>query len=100
MKTQYEIYMDFQKAMELANRLRSMAAKINSLADENLQGSLTRIRTNWTGENAEAFLAKGDIVKNKVSATAKDILKTADAIAKIAERTRDAELAAITIAQE
>lgn len=100
MKTQYEIYMDFQKAMELVNRLRSMANKINSLADENFQGSLTRVKANWTGENAEAFLAKGGIVKNKVSATAQDILKTADAIAKIAERTKEAELAAITIAQE
>ncbi len=100
MKTAYEIYMDFRKAKAQADRLRSIAKNMNSLADEGVGGSLSSIRSNWTGENADAFLGKGEAIKNKISLTAADINKVADAIMKIAERTRDAELAAIAIAEE
>ncbi len=100
MKTEYEIYMDFRRAMDQANRLKTIANNMSNLANDSMMSSLNAIRSSWSGENAEAFLNKGQSIQNRIELTAGDLYKVANAIITIAERTRDAELAAIAIAKE
>ena len=100
MRTEYEIRMDFNRAMAQVERLNGIANSLKALADEDLNASLTNIRSNWEGENAEAFLEKGQKAKQKVSTTASKITRVAATIKSIAERTMQAELAAIRIAED
>ena len=100
MKTEYEIYMDFRKAVNQANRLRAIANNMSSLANDSMGGILNSIRSSWSGENADAFVYKGQNIQNRINSTANDLHKVANAIITIATRTRDAELAAIAIAKE
>ncbi|SCY71341.1 Proteins of 100 residues with WXG [Lachnospiraceae bacterium XBB2008] len=99
MKTEYEIYMNFKKAEAQVNKLRNIAQGMRSLANDDIEGTIGRIRTNWSGENSEAFLAKAQIIENKIGETANDIQRVADAIMSNAERTMRTELAAIGVAQ-
>lgn len=100
MKSEYEIYMDFKRAKEQAQRLRSIANRLQSMANEEMSRTLNAVGTNWTGENSEAFLAKGNTLKGKISGTGGDLHKIANAIDRIAETTRAAEMAAIAIASD
>ena len=99
MKTVWQIQMDFKRAMEAASRLRSIASSMDNNAGSlgNTMGSIDR---SWDGENSEAYLAKGRKVQNNISTTAAGIRRVAGAIEEIAIRTRDAEMAAIRIAEE
>ena len=98
MKTQYEIYMDFRAAIDQVQELRSIASSMESISNDQLQGTLNSVARNWQGENAEAYLTKAQGVRNKILLTAADIRKVADTIEEIAQRTYDAEIRAIEIA--
>lgn len=100
MRSEYQIWMDFRIAQEQVQNLRAVAARMEELADQRMQGALRRVGSNWKGENSEAFQGKGRILQNKITLTASDIRRIADAVEQIARRTRDAELAAIRIAGE
>ncbi len=99
MKTMWQIQMDFKKAMEAAEKLRSIARRMDDNASD-LAGTMTSINSSWDGENSELYLAKGQKVQGNISTTASGIRKVADAVERIAIRTRDAEIAAINIAND
>ena len=99
MKSEHEIYMDFQKAKDQANRLRQIASNMNNVADDELGGAVTKIRSDWTGENSEAYVQKADKEKQKINKTAQDLRRVAETIETIAARIMEAELAAIRIAR-
>ncbi|MCR5556414.1 MAG: WXG100 family type VII secretion target [Butyrivibrio sp.] len=99
MKTVWQIQMDFDRAMDAARRLRSIASGMDSNAGQ-LGSTMNSIDRSWDGENSEAYLAKGKKVQNKLSVTANGIRQVAQAIEEIAIRTREAELAAIRIAED
>jgi WXG100 family type VII secretion target len=99
MKSEHEIYMDFQKAKEQAARLRQIASNMNNVADDELGGAVTKIRSDWTGENSEAYIQEADKEKQKINKTAQDLRRVAETIETIAARIMEAELAAIRIAR-
>lgn len=99
MKTAWQIQMDFKKAMDAANRLRSIASRMDSNAN-NLGSTIGAIDRSWDGENSEAYQAKGRKVQDNITTTASGIRRVAEAIEEIATRTRDAEMEAIRIAEE
>ncbi len=99
-KTEFEIYMDFQKVQLQIEELRNIASRMSSLADDDISGTISSIRGNWSGENADAFTAKGIKIQEKIGMTANDIRKAADTFETMAIRMRDAELANIRIAKE
>ena len=100
MKSEYQINMDFQKAEAQVSELRSLANQMRDIANEELNRTLNNINANWDGENSEAFLAKGRMLKSRISNTATDIDRIADSIHAIAENTKRAELEAVRIARE
>ncbi|MCR4596565.1 MAG: hypothetical protein K5673_07260 [Lachnospiraceae bacterium] len=99
MKTVWQINMDFQKAMAAVERLNAIASGLESNAD-NLGTTIDSIDRNWDGENSEAYIVKGRKVQNNISLTAGGIRQVAATVEAIAIRTRDAELAAISIAED
>ena len=99
MKTEWQIHMDFNKAMRAAERLRQIARNVNNNAS-NLGSTMSSIDGSWDGENSDNYLSKGRRVQDKITRTASDIEKVAAAIEEIAIRTRDAELAAIQYAED
>lgn len=94
-----EIKMNFKAAITLADRLQALAAKMRSLADERCYGTLRNISNSWKGENADAYLRKGEKVKEKMSRTAKDLNNAAETVRTIAKNTYEAEMRAWKIAQ-
>ncbi len=99
MKSRRRIYMDFKKAMDAAKKLRNIAKSMNDNADS-MDRAIRSIDNSWDGENSEAYITKGLKIKGNISTTAEGILRTAEAIEEIAERTKEAELAAIDIADD
>ncbi len=97
--TAWQIQMDFEKAMRAAGELRGIARSMDSNA-ESMGNTINSIDTSWDGDNSQAYIAKGVKVKGNITETAAGIRKTAEAIEEIAIRTRDAELAAIQIAED
>ena len=100
MKTQYQIYMDFRAAKEQASKLRGIATSMETLADDSMADTLRSIQEAWTGENADKFLAKCTDEQRKIVETAGKLRNVADAIDTIAQRTYDAETAAIQLASD
>ncbi|MDC7292480.1 MULTISPECIES: hypothetical protein [unclassified Butyrivibrio] len=98
MKTEAQIYMDFQKAKEQSSRLRQIASNLDNVADDEVQGAVTKIGADWTGENSDNYTGKAGNEKVKINTTAANVKKVADVIEAIAARIMQAELAAIRIA--
>ena len=97
--TAWQIQMDFERAMKAAEELRGIAGSIDDNAS-NMGNTINSIDNSWDGDNSQAYIAKGNKVKNNITETARGIRSTANAIEEIAIRTRDAELAAIQIAED
>lgn len=94
-----EIRMNFRVANAMADRLDTLAKKMSSLANERYYGTLRNISNSWKGENAEAYLHKGEKVKDKMARTAADLRNAAATVRTIAKNTYDAEMRAYHIAQ-
>lgn len=99
MKTAWQIQMDFKRAMDAAKKLRDIARSMDNNASS-MGSTINSINGSWDGENSDLYITKGHKVQNNISTTADGIRKVADAIERIAIRTRDAELAAISIADD
>lgn len=99
MKTQWQIQMDYKKAMDAVTKLRSIAYNMDSNLD-NLRNTISAIDNSWEGENSEAFIAKSRKVQDNIAVTADGMRKVAATIEEIARVTRDAELAAIRIVEQ
>lgn len=100
MKSEYQIYMDFKRANDVADELRSIARSTRGAANQDLQGALSRIRSSWEGENSDAFQMKGERLRQQVEQLAQDVDRIAAAIEQIATNTYQAEMRAVQIAQQ
>ena len=99
MKTMYEIFMDFDNAMDQVEKLRNISKSVDTIGNDGVGGSIRTIKGCWTGENSDDYIEKSQIVEGKVKKTGSDIAIVADRIESIAIRTRDAELRALAIAE-
>ena len=77
MKSEYQIYMDFKRANDVADELRSIARSTRGAANQDLQGALSRIRSSWEGENSDAFQMKGERLRQQVEQLAEQADKAA-----------------------
>ncbi|WP_026517599.1 hypothetical protein [Butyrivibrio sp. MC2021] len=98
MKTEAQIYMDFKRAQAQADRLRQIASNMDNVAEDEMAGAISKVRSDWTGENADTYTSKADKEKTKVIKTAADVRRVADTIEAMAARIMQAELDAIRIA--
>ena len=62
MKTEYQIYLDYNQAMRQADKLDELAAELEQVGGTKLGEALGQVRANWSGENADAFLRKANVL--------------------------------------
>lgn len=100
MATRQSIEFDFQQARSQADRLDSIADHLGSLAKDKLGNSMQMLAQNWKGENANAYLSKGNAMQGSISSSASELHGIASDIRTIAQNIYNAEMAALEIAEQ
>ena len=95
-----EIYFNYNRAMEQANRLDDISRQLDKQSDDKMEEILNNVRSAWESDNSAKYLRKGQKVQEDIKTTADNLRRIADTIRKIAKQIRDAELAAWRIANE
>ena len=98
MATRASIEMDFQRAIGQANKLESIASRLDGLANNRLKSSMQTLAMGWKSESAVLYMDKGEKLKTKINMSASDLRVCADDIRKEAKRIYDAEMAALELA--
>ncbi|HAE44444.1 MAG TPA: hypothetical protein DCG37_02450 [Lachnospiraceae bacterium] len=93
-----DILFDHAGAEKQAQALEQLSKKMNTLSETDMETILTEINNAWKGDNATAFLQKGDRMQQKLSASAARINDIAVAIRKISANIKKAEEKAAEIA--
>ena len=96
-RSAFEIQMDYQNAIKQANSLSEIARELKTTADSSFQECMSEISSSWTGENADSYVKKCGLLKEKISKSSDKLQKTADAIRKIARNTYQMEMSALEI---
>lgn len=95
--TENEIRFNYDKAMAQADELRDIASSIKDISDDELEESFGKVGKNWTGDNSESYVKKGQKVQKKVNGTATGVKAAAAALETMAKNIYNAEMAAIQI---
>lgn len=97
MVTRESIEIDFQQAMSQADKIDGIALQLSNISDNKIGGSLQQLAAGWKGDNAKAYIGKGNILKSNINTSANELAEIADAIREAARRIYAAEMAAISI---
>lgn len=98
-KTLVSIQIDFANTKKQAQKLDTLAGQLDDLANSSLENSLNAIGAAWTGESAEEYLQKGELLEEKLRKSAKNLRAIAEAIRQVAQVTYNAERQAILLTQ-
>jgi WXG100 family type VII secretion target len=94
------IEMNFAEAKAQANRLDDIASDMKRLAEKGMSEAISQLSSGWKGESATAYFAKSELLRNNILTTAQQIAEIADNIRRIAQRIYEAEMKALSIAQQ
>lgn len=94
------IEMNFRQAKQQAAQLEELAARLENLAKQDLQETMQELSGVWKGENAEAYMRKGNRLEENIAATAAKLKQIASTIRTTAQRTYETEMRAREIAAE
>lgn len=100
MATRESIQFDFDQARRQADHLDRIADNLDNLGKNKLNNSMQTLSQNWKGANAEAYLAKGNNLKQEITTSASDLRGIASDIRRIAQNIYNAEMEALRIAEE
>jgi len=93
------IIMNFKSAMAQADKLDTIADRLNKLNNSEFEQILNSINANWKGECASKYLHKGDKLQEYMTDTSGSLHDIAEEIRNIARRIYNAEMAALAIAE-
>ena len=99
-KSAYTIKLDYKNALKQEESLEESARDIEKISKTDLMGCMNRISKEWKGEASDAYRSKGQKSAENLLAIAKNLRKTATTIREIAQRTYDAEMRALALAQK
>jgi WXG100 family type VII secretion target len=94
------IQIDFNEACAQAKKLEDCAEEMKRQADQTLADAINEMAASWKGESADAYFAKAETVREGVAATADRLSSIACSIREQAQRTYDAEMAALRLAEQ
>lgn len=100
MKSEYEISMDYNRAMSMTRELEELAVKFRNLTQQEAFQRLNYISANWKGENAEHFTRKAGDYLRKTTSISDYLEKVAGLIKQNAQNVYNAEMTALRIAQQ
>lgn len=92
------IFIDFAGANKEANAIEELAAHMKNTVVEGFGTNMEEVAGSWKGENATAFLNKGERMQERLYETVGDIEKVADCIRSTARALHEAEERAKEIA--
>ena len=95
-----EIYFNYNRAIEQAKELEGISRQLKKAADNTMEGILNDVHGAWKSDSAPQYIKKGQKVEGDMRTTAGNLTNIASTIRTIAQRIRDAELAAWRIANE
>ncbi len=91
---------NYIQAKKQADKLSEQAARLRQLSEEKMEETLNWLAGSWKGDNADAYMHKGDKVRRELCNLAEDLGRTAEVIRSSAERTYRAEMKARELAQK
>lgn len=95
-----EIYFNYNRAIEQARGLESISKRLKNAANNTMEDILNDVHVAWKSDSTPRYIKKGQKVEGDIRTTANNLTNIASAIRTIAQRIRDAELAAWRIANE
>lgn len=98
MKSKAAIQIEFSQVTAQARKLEDCADELQDVRRQ-LDRLMEDLRGGWAGESAELYLQKCSELSGKLYTSRKNLDKVADVIHRSAKAYRDAELAAIQLAQ-
>lgn len=99
MKSSSEIRVDFQNAMQQAQKLDELANDIDRRVANKLDETAQSVHAAWKGDSATLYIGKTQELRRQVQQTARTLRDTAEDIRRIARRIYEAEMRALEIAQ-
>lgn len=96
--TREAIEFNYRRTLAQADSIDVIANSLKKLSEKEFQDTLQNLSANWKGENASLYLSKGNLLQEKMNTTVKELSSVASNIRTIAERIRNAELAALALA--
>lgn len=100
MKTSYQIYCDYSKAISKARTLESMAEKINSVAMSEIVEETANLNASWQATSMTIVSGKSIEIADDLKNQSKNLLNIATAIRRIARRNFDAEMRSLELAKK
>lgn len=93
------IFIDFTSAKREADAIEELAFQMKSQVASGFEDRMEEVAGSWKGENATAFLRKGEKMQEQLYQTAKDIETVADCIRRTVRTLYEAEEKAKEIAR-
>ena len=95
-----EINFNYRKALQQAAQLETIARKVRSASQNELQGILQQVHGAWQSDSAPAYLQKGRKVQGDINTISGNLNNIASTIRRVAQIIYEAELEAWRIAHE
>lgn len=95
-----EIIFDYAGAERQATELETLADRLSTLSDAELESILSDLDIAWKGDNAANFLAKGDSLQKKISSSATQLRNIAGTIRTISANMKKADMEAAATVTE
>ena len=93
------IQLNYESVIREADRLEAIGRELDQLQKVAYLEAITELGNAWDGSVSDAFLRKANELKNRIGTTAFDLMTIGAETRRKAKRIRDAELAALDVAQ-
>ena len=95
-----EIYLNYRRAMQQADRLDEAASNIEKLVSERMTNVTGTLKSAWQSDSSPQYYSKIELVQGNILSDAGKLKKVAQSIRETAEIIRRAELRALEIANK
>ena len=99
MKTAVQIQIDFDRTMQCADDLSTLARKLDALAGQKMENTLRTVARSWTGEASLQYQGKGRELEGKIRNSSAQLEKIAETLRTSARMTYRAEQEALRLAR-
>lgn len=88
----FSINWNYIQAKRQADRLEEQADRLRRLARNQMEEAVHSLSNGWKGDNAGNYLRKATRVKQEMESASAELMRTAEVIRSLAERTYRAEM--------
>lgn len=95
MKSEFQIFCNYKRAVDKANLLIRIASNMDDMAQKKVVNQMNRLSKYWSGEGKDIFTDKMRLTADDISETAKILRSVANTIQTIAQQNYTAEMKAL-----